>query len=148
KVYDKESDSFTDELIHRLNLLRDADQVYISREDIRYQKSILQCADLVKFSKSAHDIELYNMHSITIDMEIDHVNDAHPEPTAEERLLDAKYKEALERKAKRKKIILTAGICVFLLLATLTVFSLRYGFYYVKDTNIGHGSKELLEGEW
>ena len=27
-------------------------------------------------------------------------------------------------------------------------FSLKYGFAYVKDTIIGHGSIELLEGEW
>jgi hypothetical protein len=148
KVYDKALESTTDELIHRLNLLRDANQIEISREDIRNLESILKRADLVKFAKSAPDIELAKMDRNTIDMEIDHVKEALPEPTEEERLLDAKYKEALERKAKRKKIILTAGICVFLLLATLTVFSLRYGFYYVKDTIIGHDSKELLEGEW
>lgn len=148
KVYDKALESTTDELIHRLNLLRDANQIEISREDIRNLESILKRADLVKFAKSAPDIELAKMDRNTIDMEIDHVKEALPEPTEEERLLDAKYKEALERKAKRKKIILTAGICVFLLLATLTVFSLRYGFHYVKDTIIGHDSKELLEGEW
>jgi hypothetical protein len=148
KVYDKALESTTDELIHRLNLLRDANQIEISREDIRNLESILKRADLVKFAKSAPDIELAKMDRNTIDMEIDHVKEALPEPTEEERLLDAKYKEALERKAKRKKIILTAGICMFLLLATLTVFSLRYGFHYVKDTIIGHDSKELLEGEW
>jgi hypothetical protein len=148
KVYDKALESTTDELISRLNLLKEGNQIDISKEDIRNIESILKRADLVKFAKSAPDIELAKLDRNTIDMEIDHVKEALPEPTEEEKLLDAKYKEELARKAKRKKIIATIAICVFLLFATLTVLSIKYGFNYVKDTIIGHDSKELLEGEW
>jgi hypothetical protein len=84
----------------------------------------------------------------TIDVEIDHVKEALPEPTEEEKLLDEKYREEQERKKKRKKMWLTIGISIFLLLATLTGLSVKYGFDYVKDTIIGHDSKELLEGDW
>jgi len=148
KVYDRALESTTDELIGRLNLLKDGNQIDLSKEDIKNLESILKRADLVKFAKSAPDIELAKMDRNTIDLEIDHVKEALPEPTEEEKLLDAKYKEELERKAKRKKIIVTVAICVFLLCATLTGFSIKYGFNYVKDTIIGHDSKELLEGEW
>lgn len=148
KVYDRALESTTDELINRLNLLKEGNQIDISKDDIKNLESILKRADLVKFAKSAPDIELAKMDRNTIDMGIDHVKEALPEPTEEEKLLDAKYQQQLERKAKRKKIIITVAIVVFLVLATLTAFSLKYGFNYVKDTIIGHDTKELLEGEW
>ncbi len=148
KVYDRALESTTDELINRLNLLKEGSQIDLSKEDIINLERILKRADLVKFAKSAPDIELAKFDRNTIDIEIDHVKEALPEPTEEEKLLDAKYKEELERRNKRKKIWLTVGICVFLLLATLTGFSIKYGFGYVKDTIFGHDTKELLEGDW
>lgn len=148
KVYDKALESTTDELITQLNLLKEANQVDLSKEDIKNLEDILKRADLVKFAKSAPDIELAKIDRETIDVEIDHVKDALPEPTEEEKLLDEKYREEQERKKKRKKIWLTAGISVFLILATFTGLSLKYGFDIVKDTIIGHDSKELLEGTW
>ena len=148
KVYDRALESTTNELIERLSLLKEGNQIDISKEDIKNLENILQRADLVKFAKSAPDVELAKMDRNTIDVEIDHVKEALPEPTEEEKLLDEKYREEQERKKKRKKIWLTVGISVFLLLATLTGLSIKYGFNYVKDTIIGHDSKELLEGDW
>ncbi len=148
KVYDHALESTTDELISRLNLLKEANQVDLSKEDIKNLEAILKRADLVKFAKSAPDIELAKIDRDTIDLEIDHVKEALPEPTEEEKLLDQKYREEQERKKKRKKVWLTVGISVFLLLATITGLSIKFGFDYVKDTIIGHDSKELLEGEW
>jgi flagellar basal body-associated protein FliL len=148
KVYDKALESTTDELISRLNLLKDANQIELSIEDIRNLETILKRADLVKFAKSAPDIELAKLDRNTIDIEIDHVKEALPEPTEEEKLLDQKYKEEQEHKKKRRKILLTVFISVFLLIATFVGFGIKYGFAYVKDTLIGHESKELLEGNW
>ena len=148
KVYDKALESTTDELITRLNTLKQANQVDLSKEDIQNIESILKRADLVKFAKSAPDIELAKIDRDTIDVEIDHVKEALPEPTEEEKLLDEKYRQEQELKKKRKKIWLTVGISVFLLFATLTGLSIKYGFSFVKDTIIGHDSKELLEGDW
>ncbi|WNH08785.1 hypothetical protein RHP51_17180 [Thalassobellus suaedae] len=148
KVYDRALESTTDELISRLNLLKDGNQVDLSKEDIKNLESILKRADLVKFAKSAVDVELAKLDRNTIDVEIDHVKEALPEPTEEEKLLDEKYREELERKKKRKKIIITVVIGVFLLIATFVGFGLKYGFQYVKDTIIGHDSIELLQGDW
>lgn len=148
KVYDRALESTTDELINRLNLLKDGNQVDISKEDIKNLESILKRADLVKFAKSAPDVELAKLDRNTIDIEIDHVKEALPEPTEEEKLLDEKYREDQARKKKRNKIILTIAIAVFLLIATFVGFSLKYGFGYVKDTIIGNTSMELLEGDW
>ncbi|GAA4973064.1 BatD family protein [Algibacter aquimarinus] len=148
KVYDRALESTTDELISRLKLLKDGNQVDLSKEDIKNLESILKRADLVKFAKSAPDVELAKLDRNTIDVEIDHVKEALPEPTEEEKLLDQKYREEQERKKKRNKIILTLAIGVFLLIATYIGFSLKYGFNYVKDTLMGHDSIELLEGDW
>lgn len=148
KVYDRALESTTSELIDRLNLLKDGNQVDLSKDTIKNIESILQRADLVKFAKSAPDTALAEMDKTTIDKAIDHVKVSLPEPSEEEKLLDQKYKEEQERKKKRRKIWLTVAISLFLLVATFIGFGLKYGFGYVKDTIIGHESKELLEGDW
>ncbi|MBU2940978.1 BatD family protein [Lacinutrix sp. C3R15] len=148
KVYDRALESTTDELINRLNLLKDGNQIDISKDDIKNIETILKRADLVKFAKSAPDIELAKLDRNTIDVEIDQVKEALPEPTEEEKKQDQKYQEELEKKQKRKNIIITIVTIVALCIATFVGFGLKYGFGYVKDTILGHESKELLEGNW
>ncbi len=148
KVYDRALESTTSELINRLNLLKDGNQIPLSKDTIKNLESILKRADLVKFAKSAPDTALAEMDKVTIDKEIDHVKESLPEPTEEERLLDNQYKEEREQKKKRRKVILTVAISIFLIIATFVGFGIKYGFGFVKDSIIGHESKELLEGEW
>lgn len=148
KVYDKALESTTFELINRLQLLSDGNQIKLKKDTIENLQTILQRADLVKFAKSSPDIALAELDKQTIAKELDNVKASLPEPTEEEKLLDQQYKEAQERKKKRKKIIITVAIFAFLLIATFIGFGIKYGFGYVKDTIIGHESKELLEGEW
>jgi len=149
KVYDHALESTTDELIDRLNLLKDGNQIDISKDDIKNIETILKRADLVKFAKSKPDIELAKLDRNTIDVEIDQVREALPEPSEEEKLADLKYQEELAKKKKKRKIIITVAASIFILVATYIGFSLHYGFAYVKDTIIGHQSKELLETkEW
>ncbi|WP_299526180.1 hypothetical protein [Winogradskyella sp.] len=148
KVYDRSLESTTDELISRLQLLKEGNQFPFTKETIHNLETILKRADLVKFAKSAPDTPLIEMDRATIEKEIDSVKACLPEPTEEEKLLDQQYKEAQERKKKRRKVILTVAISLFLIIATYIGFSLKYGFGYVKDTVLGNESKELLEGEW
>ena len=148
KVYDRALESTTDELIERLKLIREGNQLAIESATIKNIESILKRADLVKFAKSAPDTVLAEMDKTTIDKEIDAVKTTLPEPSEEEKLLDLQYKEAQERKKKTRKIILTVAISLFLIIATFVGFGIKYGFSYVKDTIIGHESKELLEGDW
>jgi hypothetical protein len=147
KVYDHSLESTTDELIERLNLLKEGNQIDFNIETINNIKNILSRADLVKFAKASPDIALAQLDKKTIDSEIDHVKEVLPEPSEEEKLLNKKYREELERKQKRKKIIITTIISVGIILVTLGAFSIKYGFNYVKDTIIGHDSKQLLESK-
>ena len=148
KIYDRSLESTTDELISRLELLKEGNQFAFTKETIHNLETILKRADLVKFAKSAPDTALIEMDRATIEKEIDSVKAVLPEPTEEEKLLDEQYRAAQERKKKHKKILLTVLISLFLIVATFVGFGIKYGFTYVKDTIIGHESKALLEGEW
>ncbi|MFT4804794.1 MAG: hypothetical protein ACI9YE_002001 [Psychroserpens sp.] len=148
KVYDRALESTTDQLVDRLNILRDGNQIELSNDDIKNIETILKRADLVKFAKSAPDVELARLDRNTIDIEIDQVKEALPEPTEEEKLLNEKYRDDQERKQKRKKIWLTVAASILIVIATFVGFGLKYGFKYVVDTITGEESKELLEGKW
>jgi len=145
KVYDHALESTTEELINRLNLLRDGNQIDLSKEDIDNIDTILRRADLVKFAKSKPDKELAIMDRNTIDMEIDQVKEALPEPTEEELLADLKYQEELEEKRRKRKVVITVAASIILLVATYIGFGMYFGFKYVKDTILGDSSLELLE---
>ncbi|WP_231928744.1 BatD family protein [Formosa sp. Hel1_31_208] len=148
KVYHRALESTTDELIDRLNLLSDANKIDLSKADIDNIQTILQRADLVKFAKSAPDIELAKLDRATIDTEIDQVKEALPEPTEEEKLLNQQYREQQKRKKKREKIWITIAASILILTATFVGFGVKYGFKYVVDTIIGDEDKSLLEGDW
>ncbi|MGJ5641653.1 BatD family protein [Formosa sp. S-31] len=148
KVYNRALESTTDELIARLQLLKEGNQIHFSKETIHNIESILKRADLVKFAKSAPDVALAELDKQTIASEIDHVKEVLPEPDEEEKLLDQKYKEEQERKKKRKKLIISVASAIALIVLVFTGFAVKYGFNYTKDTILGHETKELLEGQW
>src|SRR5690554_125311 len=148
KVYDRALESTTDELISRLNLLKEGNQIDLSTETLKNLESIFKRADLVKFAKSAPDIELAKLDRNTNDIELDHVKEVLPEPTEEEKLLDEQYKTEQLRKKKRRKIVVTSLVAVLVLIAVFVGFGMKYGFGYVTDTILGNESKELLEGKW
>ncbi|MBT8272779.1 MAG: hypothetical protein KJO77_03165 [Bacteroidia bacterium] len=149
KVYDHSLESTTEELINRLQLLKDGNQIDLDAVTIANFETIFRRADLVKFAKARPDKELAKIDRDTIDLEIDHVKESLPEPTEEERLADMKYREEQAKKKRRKQIIITAAVAVLLLIGTFVGFSLHYGFNYVKDSILGHPTKKLLEQkEW
>jgi flagellar basal body-associated protein FliL len=147
KVYDRALESTTDELIQRLKIIRDGNQLELSESTIKNIESVFKRADLVKFAKSRPDLELAKMDYKTIDKEIDQVSEVLPEPSEEEKLLDEQYRIEQARKKRNRKIWITVIIGVFLLLATATGFTIHYGVTYVKDTILGNDSLELLETE-
>lgn len=148
KVYDKALESTTDQLIDRLNILQEGNQIELSKDDIKNIEAILKRADLVKFAKSAPDIELAKLDRQTVDTEIDQVKDALPEPSEEELLKNKEYQKLKAKKEKQKKIWITAAIAFMLLIGTVGVFSYKYGINYVIDTVTGKDTKQLLEGNW
>ncbi|MBT8269627.1 MAG: hypothetical protein KJN59_10425 [Bacteroidia bacterium] len=149
KVYDHALESTTQELVDRLQLLKDGNQVDLDLKTIKNIETVLKRADLVKFAKSRPDQELAKLDRSTVDLEIDHVKEALPEPTEEEKLEDVKYLEELAQKRKRRRIIWSSMLAVLVVIGTYVGFGLFYGFGYMNDTILGHPSKTLLEKkEW
>ncbi|MBD3862965.1 hypothetical protein IEG06_05840 [Olleya marilimosa] len=148
KVYDRALESTTDELITRLEILSDGNQIELTKDHIKKIESVLKRADLVKFAKSAPDVELAKIDRTVIDQEIDYVKEALPEASEEEKLLDIEYKKQQEKKEFRQKVWVTIAAIVFMLGLTFAAFSYRYGFNYVVDTIFQKDTKQLLEGGW
>ena len=148
KVYDKALESTTDQLIDRLNILQEGNQIELSKDDIKNIEAILKRADLVKFAKSAPDIELAKLDRQTIDTEIDQVKEALPEPSEEDLRKNEEYLKLRAKKEKQEKIWITAAIALVFLIGTVGVFSYKYGINYVIDTVTGKDTKQLLEGNW
>ncbi|WP_252735781.1 BatD family protein [Zobellia sp. B3R18] len=141
-------ESTTDELITKLELLRDAGELKIDNDTLQQFKRILQTADLVKFAKSKPDTSVAEQHRQSIEQIVHKTHEALPEPTVEELMEQEEYKEELEKKKQKKKIVY-ASLAIFgaLLIAGIAATA-YYGFTYVKDTVLGHPTKELLEGDW
>ena len=148
KVYNKALESTTAQLIEHLELLSEAKDFTLKKETIKQIDTIFKRADLAKFAKQQPEMVIAEADLKETDFIIDEINKLLPEPSEEEKLLDEAYRKAQEQKAKRKKIIITAAIAVFLFIATIVGFGLKYGFVYIKDVVFQNSSLELLEGDW
>jgi len=141
-------ESTTDELITKLEILKDAGELQIDNETLGHFKKILQTADLVKFARSKPSTSVAEQDRKSIEQIVIKTHDALPEPTEEELMQQAEYQEELAQKAQRKKWILAGGIALGALLISLAALSGYYGPKYVWDTVTRHPTKRLLETEW
>ena len=148
KVYDQALESTTEELLETLYTLKKSKQIRLGNETLKNIGVILRRADLVKFAKSKPAYEIARMDKQIIATEIDQVKAGLPTSTETELEQTAEYNKHLQKK-KRKRQIMLAGLCFLGLLFVLFVsLSLRYGFETVKDSVFRHPSKLLLEKQW
>ncbi len=141
-------ESTTDELITKLELLKDAGELELDTETLNQFKNILQTADLVKFAKSKPPTSVAEQDRKSIEQIVIKTHDALPEPTEEELMQQAEYQEELLQKKQKKKIVIGIAAMVAVLFIAIGIAIARYGFSYLKDSVVGHPTKELLEGEW
>ncbi|WP_411029168.1 hypothetical protein [Spongiimicrobium sp. 3-5] len=141
-------ESTTDQLIDKLELLKDAGELELDGDTIKQFKRILQTADLVKFAKSKPPSSAAEEDRKSIEQIVIKTKEALPEPTVEELMQQEEYQAELARKRERKKIVYAAAAIVGVILVTSISLAAYYGFTYTKDTILGHPTKELLEGEW
>ena len=141
-------ESTTDQLIQKLELLKDAGELKLDDDTIKQFKQILQTADLVKFAKNKPSTSVAEQDRKLVEQIVVKTHDALPEPTPEELLEQAEYKEELERKKNKKKLVIGVAALVAMLLIGTTIAGIQLGFGYLKDTVFGHPTKELLEGDW
>ncbi|WP_109851038.1 DUF4381 domain-containing protein [Aquimarina sp. AU58] len=148
EVYDHAMESTTDELITRLDEEIRSGNLNLDKTTVEELKNVLKTADMAKFAKSKPDIITARADRNVIEQVIHKTKSAIPEPTEEELLADEEYRRTVAEKKRRKKIIFgsIAGIAVVTI--TLLIFILVKGYDVVKDTLLGHPTKELAETEW
>ncbi|SFR55769.1 hypothetical protein [Maribacter stanieri] len=141
-------ESTTGQLIEKLELLKDAGELKLDDDTIKQFQQILQTADLVKFAKNKPSTTVAEQDRKLVEQIVEKTHEALPEPTEEELLEQAEYQEELERRAKKKKIKIAIISTIAVILIGITIAGVKFGFGYMKDTVLGHPTKELLEGEW
>ncbi len=141
-------ESTTDELITKLELLKDAGELKLDNDTLYQFKRILQTADLVKFAKSKPATYIAEQDRKSIEQIVIKTHEALPEPTEEDLFEQEAYQEILAKKAYRKKWILATGITLGALLIALAGISAYYGPKIVWDTVTGNPTKKLLDSEW
>ncbi len=148
EVYDHALESTTDELIIRLDEEIKSGALNLDKTTIEELKSVLKTADMAKFARSKPDIGTAKADRSVIERVINETKEAIPEPTEEELLADEEYRKAIAEKKRRKKIIFGSLAGVAVVAITLIIFIAVKGYDLVKDSILGHPTKELAETEW
>ncbi len=148
EVYDRSMESTSGELIERLLEEKQKGRIDLSKETILKLDQILKRADLTKFARIAPGEGQAQADRIVAEEIVKETKESIPEPTEEERMRDAAYREALAQRRKRRLIVTSiVGVFGILVIATGILIATK-GFDFVKDNFIGHPSKDLLEGDW
>lgn len=141
-------ESTTNQLIDKLEMLKDAGELKLTQDTIRQFQMILQTADLVKFARSKPPTSKAENDRQAVEQILIKTKEALPEPSEEELMQQQEYLEEIARKRRKKKIITLAAAILLVLLTTTAGFTAYYGPKYVWDTVTRNPTKILLEGEW
>ena len=141
-------ESTTDELIVKLEMMKDAGELKLDNDTIKQFKSILQTADLVKFAKSKPPTTVALQDRKAVEHIVVKTHEAIPEPTAEELMEQETYQEELAQKRQRKKWMIAGASALGVLLISVIGLTVHYGVSKVWDTVSGHPTKRLLDSEW
>lgn len=141
EVHISASESTTDELITKLELLLDSERLHLSKETIGDFRRVLQKADLVKFAKSQpQDYEAENDRQ-TIENVVVKTKEALPEPSEEDKLKDENYRKSIEKlihRRRKKAAIITSIYVVFY---GILGFG---GWWWYKQNFVSGSTQELL----
>ncbi|MCP4976452.1 MAG: hypothetical protein GY931_09850 [Maribacter sp.] len=141
-------ESTTDELITKLEMMKDAGELELDNDTIKQFKSILQTADLVKFAKSKPPTTVAKQNRKAVEQIVVKTHEAIPEPTLEELMAQEEYQEELARKQQRKKWLIAGVSALGIIFISVITFVSYYGAAKVWDTVTGHPTKKLLDSEW
>ena len=148
KVDERALESTTEELIVRLNELKENKGFDLDNKVITDLQEILKRADLVKFAGGGMDKLTARSDRKLVEEDINSIKDTIPEPTEEELLKDEAYREAKKKKEKRTKIIaIVVGVFTIITIANFALFENK-GLIYLKDLIIYNSADELLEQDW
>ena len=138
----------SDELINLLKKQNKYKKLGISKEQIIHLHLFLQNADLVKFAKSKPELVQIQNDRNFAEKVLNEIKVVVTKPELDENgnpVIDNNQEE-IKTINKSKKKIFSVLIVSFILI--LTAIISYYGINTVKDTIVGHPSKQLLEKEW
>ena len=141
-------ESTTDELLLKLELLKESGTLVLEQQTLTNLKKVLQNADLVKFARSVPEHAVAHSDRKLVEEVVIETQDALPEPTEEELAQTLAYKKelALKRRKEKIRIALYSGLGLGVISLALVIGI--YGFTPVKDTLLGYPTKVLLDGDW
>ncbi len=141
-------ESTTSELIAGLRMAAVKKNMSLTPETVENLEKVLKQADLVKFAKSkpldfeiSDDRKRIEKSIVTLDQSI-------PEETDDLAEHNEAQKLKFIKRQKRKRLIITIGAVVFLLVLTTIIFVATFGMDYMREKFIGHPTKDLIDGEW
>ena len=140
----------TDELITLLKIHNKSNKIGIDKDRIRELHQFLREADLVKFAKLKPEKPQIQEDRKTAEKIINEIQSLVHKPVLDKlgNEIVLETPEEIAQKAKKKQRTILALVSGAVLLLAFAITSWYYGVQYVKDTILGHPTKELLEGEW
>ncbi|WP_282053777.1 BatD family protein [Maribacter luteus] len=141
-------ESTTDELIDKLEMLKDAGELELDKDTINQFKNILKTADLVKFAKSKPPTNIALQDRKIVEQIVVKTHEAIPEPTLEELMAQEAFKEELAKKRQKKKWMIAGGAAIGAVVISAIVVINYFGAAQVWDTVTGNPTKALLDSEW
>ena len=141
-------ESTTDELLLKLEALKQTGKLELERETIKNLKTVLQTADLVKFARSTPEFGSTSKDRALVEEVVIETKEALPEPTPDEIREREEYQQLLAKKRRKKQLQWSFASFGILLVLSLGTAILVYGFYPVRDTLLGYPTIKLKNQEW
>ena len=141
-------ESTTDELLLKLKALKESGQLDLERETIKNLKTVLQTADLVKFARSTPEFGTTAKDRELVEGVVIETKEALPEPTPEEIREREEYRLLLAKKRRKKQLQWSFASLGILMILSLGIAVLKYGYYPVQDTLLGYPTIKLKNKEW
>jgi hypothetical protein len=141
-------ESTTDELLLKLEALKQSGQLELERETIKNLKSVLQTADLVKFARSTPEFGTTAKDRELVEGVVIETKEALPEPTPEEIREREEYRLLLAKKRRKKQLQWGLASVGILMILSLGIAIGIYGYYPVRDTLVGYPTIQLKNKEW
>ena len=141
-------ESTTDELLLKLEALKQSGQLELERQTIKNLKTVLQTADMVKFARSTPEFGSISKDRELVEGVVIETKEALPEPTPEEIREREEYRLLLAKKRRKKQLYWSlASFGVLVILSLVTAISI-YGYFPVRDTLMGYPTIKLKNKEW
>ena len=144
-------ESTTSELIAGLRKAANVKKLNFTKQSLSNLENVLKQADLVKFAKVEPNQTVIEEDYKRIEKSIISLHQSIPteEIEDENELIDSELqRQKMLKKQKRKRIVTSVAVLVGVLIVFTTYKIITKGFDFVKDSVIGHPTKELLESKW